>query len=168
MNMLIKINKSLLKPAYIIFKLRLWFATGLNAVYSKYCLQYYGNLYCLRNTFMLAYDFGQNQQQHRLKSQQFGMWPQSDAPNKHSNEAKRERERTLWIWPEYLSTCTSMYGICVCAGVFVCMFNGGKCQNSQLTQRHVRRTLKYLLLYHVGSWRRGGGAFAIWIHVPHI
>lgn len=117
--MLIKINKSLLKPAYIIFKLRLWFATGLNAVYSKYCLQYYGNLYCLRNTFMLAYDFGQNQQQHRLKSQQFGMWPQSDAPNKHSNEAERERERTLWIWPEYLSTCTSMYGICVCGCVCV-------------------------------------------------
>lgn len=46
--------------------------------------------------------------------------------------------------------------ICVCGCVSECvfMFNGGKCQNSQLTQRHVRRTLKYLLLYHVGCWRR--------------
>lgn len=90
------------------------------------------------------------------------MWPQSDAPNKNSNETERDREteRTLWIWPEYLSICTSVCG-CVSECVCVCIFNGGKCQNSQLTQRHVRRTvrqsagtLKYLLLYHVGSWWR--------------
>lgn len=71
-----------------------------------------------------------------------------------------ERQRELFEYDP--STWVSAR---VCAGVWasvcVCIFNGGKCQNSQLTQRHVRRTvrqsagtLKYLLLYHVGSWWR--------------
>lgn len=81
-------------------------------------------------------------------------------------DRERGRERTLWIWPEYLSICTSVcecVRVCERVCVCVCIFNGGKCQNSQLTQRHVRRTvrqsartLKYLLVYHVGSWWRRG------------
>lgn len=67
---------------------------------------------------------------------------------------QRGRGRELFEYDPSTWVLARVCMVYVCAGVFVCMFNGGKCQNSQLTQRHVRRTLKYLLLYHVGSWRR--------------
>lgn len=67
---------------------------------------------------------------------------------------QRGRGRELFEYDPSTWVPARVCMVYVCAGVFVCMFNGGKCQNSQLTQRHVRRTLKYLLLYHVGSWQR--------------